>query len=372
MSETSNRVLRFRRIFLLALVAGISIGFMLMIQGFFAPLLLAAIFTALCQPIHRRLVGWMGGRVGLASVVLLILLLIVIIGPMLAFFGLVAAQAVEVTAGIRPWVEEQIRHPDMGLISRHIAIPDFLVPYEAQLYTKAGELAGMVGQFLLSGLASATRGTANFLFLLFMMLYAMYFFMRDGASILDRILYYVPLENADERRMVDTFVSVTRATLKGSLVIGIVQGGLAGAAFAVVGITGAAFWGTVMAILSIIPGVGTALVWVPAAIWLAATGSAGAATGLTIWCLVAVGTVDNVLRPSHVGRDTKMSDLLIMLSTLGGLVLFGPLGLVLGPIVAALFVTVWDLYGVAFPEYLPALPGDRTDLDAGPDPATRT
>jgi len=371
-SETSNRVLRFRRIFLLALVAGISIGFMLMIQGFFAPLLLAAIFTALCRPIHKRLVRWMGGRVGLASVVLLILLLILIIGPMLAFFGLVAAQAVEVTTAIRPWVENQIQHPETGLLSRHLEIPKFLVPYETQIYAKAGEMAAMIGQILLSGLASATRGTANFLFLLFIMLYSMFFFMRDGASILDQILYYVPLENTDERRMVDKFVSVTRATLKGSVVIGIVQGTLAGAAFAVVGIKGAAFWGTVMAILSIIPGVGTALVWVPAAIWLFATGSVAAATGLTLWCLVAVGTVDNVLRPGLVGRDTQMSDLLIMLSTLGGLVLFGPLGLVLGPIVAALFVTVWDLYGVAFAEYLPAVSGGHDDPVTTPEPAPQT
>lgn len=372
MPESDNRIVRFRRIFLLVLVVLISAGFLMMIQGFLAPLLLAAIFTALCRPIHRRLVQWMGGRVGLASITLLLVLLVVIIGPMLTFLGLVASQAVEVTTAIRPWVEQQIQHPDTGLISRHIEIPDFIVPYETQLYAKAGELAAMIGQFLLSGLASATRGTANFVFLLFIMLYSMFFFMRDGASILDRILYYVPLENADERRMVDKFVSVTRATLKGSLVIGMVQGTLAGAAFAVIGITGAAFWGTVMAILSIIPGVGTALVWVPAAIWLAATGKVAAATGLTLWCLVAVGTVDNVLRPRLVGRDTEMSDLLIMLSTLGGLVLFGPLGLVLGPIVAALFVTVWDLYGVAFSEYLPALPGDRTDVASGAEPAART
>lgn len=369
MSETSNRVLRFRRIFLLALVAGISVGFMLMIQGFFAPLLLAAIFTALCRPIHRRLVQWMGGRVGLASMTLLLLLLILIIGPMLAFFGLVASQAVEVTTAMRPWVESQIQHPETGLLSRQLELPDFLVPYETQLYAKAGELAAMVGQFLLSGLASATRGTASFLFLLFVMLYSMFFFMRDGAAILDRILYYVPLENADERRMVDKFVSVTRATLKGSLVIGIVQGTLAGAAFAVIGIRGAAFWGTVMAILSIIPGVGTALIWVPAAIWLFATGSVGAAVGLTLWCVVAVGTVDNLLRPRLVGRDTEMSDLLIMLSTLGGLMLFGPLGLVMGPIVAALFVTVWDLYGTAFAEYLPSVSGDHDEAATVPEPA---
>ncbi len=153
--------------------------------------------------------------------------------------------------------------------------------------------------------------------------------------------------------MVDKFVSVTRATVKGTLVIGIVQGGLAGLAFAVVGIKGAAFWGTVMAVLSIIPGVGTALIWIPAVIYLLAIGRVGAGIGLTIWCAAIVGTADNVLRPWLIGKDTKMSDLLILLGTLGGLVLFGAVGIIIGPIVAALFVTVWDIYGTAFKDILP-------------------
>ncbi|MFP6640863.1 MAG: AI-2E family transporter, partial [Myxococcota bacterium] len=181
----------------------------------------------------------------------------------------------------------------------------------------------------------------------------MFFFLRDGQGILEKILYYIPLKSEDELRMVEKFVTVTKATLKGTLVIGIVQGALGGAAFAVIGIEGAAFWGTVMAVLSIIPGIGTALVWIPAAIWLFVNGNNTAAIGLTIWCIAVVGTVDNLLRPRLVGRDTQMSDLLIMLSTLGGLILFGGTGLVVGPIVAALFVTVWEIYGTAFSDYLP-------------------
>jgi len=170
---------------------------------------------------------------------------------------------------------------------------------------------------------------------------------------LDKILYYVPLAPKEEEQMVARFVSVTRATIKGSLIIGIVQGALAGLGLYFAGIGGAAFWGTVMAVLSIIPGVGTALVWVPAAIYLFATGHTTAAILLSVWCIAIVGTVDNVLRPWLVGRDTKMSDLLILLSTLGGLLMFGALGIVIGPIVAALFVTVWELYGVAFKDWLP-------------------
>jgi len=339
---------------LLLLVTGISIAFLIMIQGFLTALLLAAIFSALCQPLHSRLLRWFGGRAVLASLVTILVLLIGIIGPLLGFLGIVTSQAVEVSSAVQPWIQEQISGRGELSVERFFDLPDELEPYESQVYAKAGELTSRVGEFLLNSLAAATRGTANFFFMLFIMLYAMFFFLRDGSKILDKILYYMPLESDDEYLMVDKFVSVTRATLKGSLVIGIVQGGLAGLAFAVVGIEGAAFWGTVMAVLSIIPGIGTALIWVPAAIYLAVNGQSVASAGLTFWCVVVVGTVDNVLRPTLVGRDTQMSDLLIMLSTLGGLVLFGPTGLVVGPIIAALFVTVWEIYGEAFSAYLPS------------------
>ena len=354
MRQTHFDVERFRRAFLLLLVTGISIAFLIMIQGFLTALLLAAIFSALCQPLHSRLLRWCGGRAVLASLITILILLIGIIGPLLGFLGIVTSQAVEVSSAVQPWIQEQISGRGDLSVERFFDLPDELEPYESQVYAKAGELTSRVGEFLLNSLAAATRGTANFFFMLFIMLYAMFFFLRDGSKILDKILYYMPLESDDEYLMVDKFVSVTRATLKGSLVIGIVQGGLAGLAFAVVGIEGAAFWGTVMAVLSIIPGIGTALIWVPAAIYLAVNGQSVASAGLTFWCVVVVGTVDNVLRPTLVGRDTQMSDLLIMLSTLGGLVLFGPTGLVVGPIIAALFVTVWEIYGEAFSAYLPA------------------
>ncbi|MCA9738411.1 MAG: AI-2E family transporter, partial [Gemmatimonadetes bacterium] len=172
----------------------------------------------------------------------------------------------------------------------------------------------------------------------------------------DRMLYLLPLSPEDENRLVERFVSVTRATLKGSMVIGILQGALAGVAFWLAGVQGAAFWGTVMVVLSVIPGVGAALVWIPAVLYLLAVGSVGAGIGLGIWCAVVVGTIDNFLRPKLVGRDTKMSDLLILLSTLGGIVFFGAVGFILGPIVAAVFVTVWDVYGKTFRDILPPAP----------------
>jgi predicted PurR-regulated permease PerM len=194
----------------------------------------------------------------------------------------------------------------------------------------------------------ATQFTVQFILNLFVMLYALFFFLVGGRQIMARLLYLMPLSDAEESRLVAKGMSVTRATLKGTFIIGIIQGGLAGIAFAIAGIKGAAFWGTIMGVLSIIPGVGAALVWIPAVIWLLISGHTGAAIGLGAWCAIVVGTVDNLLRPRLVGSDTKMSDLTILVSTLGGLAMFGAVGIVIGPLIAGLASTVWDIYGVEF------------------------
>ena len=157
----------------------------------------------------------------------------------------------------------------------------------------------------------------------------------------------------DEEEIVERFVSVTRATLRGSLLIGGLQGLLTGIGFAVAGVPGAAFWGTIVVVLSVIPGIGAPIVWLPAVFWLLATGDWVMAAGLAFWSALIVGSVDNLLRPKLVGSDASMSDLMIMVSTLGGISLFGPAGFIVGPIVAAVFVTLWNVYGRAFSESLP-------------------
>jgi predicted PurR-regulated permease PerM len=303
---------------------------------------------------------------------LLLLFLVVLVIPVSIFLGIVGSQALEVSSSVAPWIEAQMAQPDeIDRWVRRLPFADELAPYKDEILTKLGELAGGVGSFVARLLAQAARGTVVFFFMLFILLYSMFFFLKDGRKLLDKIVYYMPLEAEDEMRMVNKFMSVSRATIKGTLVIGVVQGGLAGLAFAVVGIPGAAFWGTVMAVLSIIPALGTGLVWIPAAIWLAATGHVGPAVGLTVWCAAVVGTADNFLRPWLVGRDTEMPDLLILLSTLGGLTMFGAFGLVVGPIVAALFVAVWEIYGDTFKDVLPvgATLDKVMEVEADPKPS---
>ncbi|MBW2274087.1 MAG: AI-2E family transporter [Deltaproteobacteria bacterium] len=357
MPNERNEADLFHKAFLLLLAVAISAAFLTTIRGFLLSLLLAAILAGLCQPVHRRLLAALGGRRAAASLLTVLGLLVVLVIPATIFMGVVTAQAIEISNKVSPWVSQQIHKSSEGAdLLEQVNLPAPLQPYESQIVSKLGALAGGAGGFLVTALASATRGTVQFFFLLFVTLYAMFFFLMGGRAALDRVLYYIPLRPEEEEQLLERFASVSRATLKGTLVIGIVQGGLAGGAFAVVGIQGAAFWGTLMALLSIVPGLGTALVWVPAVIFLFATGKTFAAVGLMLWCGAIVGTADNVLRPLLVGRDTRMPDLLIFVSTMGGLVVFGAVGILIGPLIAALFLTVWEIYGLVFREYLPDAP----------------
>ncbi len=352
----------FQRRFLLVTVLAVTLLFLWMIRQFLMPLLLATIFAGLAQPLYRRMVRWLRGREVLSSALVVVLTLLLILGPITGFLGLVAGQALEISQGVAPWIEEQLQDEApfadlLAWVPFQDRFPDLagIAPDRDELVARVGEAVSNAGRFLVNGVASVTRGTATFLLDLFILLYAMFFFLMQGREILDRILYYVPLANDDETALVERFTSVTRATLKGSLVIGVLQGGLAGIGFWVAGIQGAAFWGTIMAVLSVIPGVGAPLVWVPGVLWLFAVGEVGAAAGLAIWCATVVGTIDNLLRPRLVGADAKMPDLMILLGTLGGISLFGPAGFVIGPVVAAMFVTIWEMYGEAFREVLPPL-----------------
>ncbi|MGH2569578.1 MAG: AI-2E family transporter [bacterium] len=353
---------RFRKAFLILLLLAISAAFVTMIRHFLLTILIAGIFSGLAHPLYQHILRLFRGRKHLASLATLVVLLAVVVLPLLTVLGLVAAEAFSVSESVRPWIQARLAEPSL-LLPWVQAIPGIerLQPHGDEILRKGGEMVGKTGTFLFDSLSATTRGTAQFLFHFFVLLYTMFFFLMDGQALLRRILFYLPLPEEDESRMVDKFLSVTRATLKGTLLIGVAQGGLAGVAFAFAGIDGAMFWGTVMTVLSVVPGIGTAVVWVPAAVILVLRGHVVAGVGLALFCTLVVGSVDNVLRPRLVGRDTKMHELFIFFGTIGGILLFGALGFIVGPILAALFVTVWDMYGIAFRDVLPKTAGSPQD-----------
>jgi len=367
--ETVNRVV------LLGLVAFISALFFSMIKGMLMALLMAAILAGLLRGTFGRLTSALRGHRTAAAVLTELILVFVIIIPLGALAGMVTAQAIKVGNSIAPWIRENLSQPD-ELSRRLEALPFYerIEPFRDDILTKVGELAGSLSNWLVGALSDATLGTVQFVFLFFVMIYALFFFLMHGREVLGRILWYLPLEDRDERRMLEKFQSVTRATLKGTGLIGLLQGAMGALAFAVVGVPSWVFWGAVMMVLSAVPGLGVGIVWVPAAVWLAMDGHWVQAVGMSVFFLAVVGMVDNVVRPRVVGRDTQMPELLVFLSTLGGLSLFGALGFIIGPIVGALFLTVWEIYGEAFKDLLPTVgmledEGDEESAEDDDEPA---
>ncbi|NNF97871.1 MAG: AI-2E family transporter [Desulfobacteraceae bacterium] len=357
---------------LILVVIFISALFLSMIRSFLMAIFLAGLFSALMYPLFRRFKTWYKGRTSLASLSTLLLVIVFILLPLTGLMGIVTTQAIKVGKSIKPWVQHQIAEPG-ELVSRLKTIPfaDQILPYREPILQKAGELVGVITNLLVNGLQAAAIETVNFIFMAFVLLYTMYFFLIDGKDLIVKILHYLPLEDHDEQRILERFTSVTRATLKGTAVIGVLQGGLAGLAMAVVGIPSALFWTVIMIVLSIIPGIGTVLIWLPAAVILAISGHLAKGVLLAVFCGVVVGSVDNLLRPRLVGKDTQMHELLIFFGTLGGILMFGIVGFIIGPIIAALFTTIWDIYAVSFNDVLPAVKlfsPDPSPDTSGPEP----
>jgi predicted PurR-regulated permease PerM len=358
---------KFRTASVLLLVAAVSGLFLAVVWPLLRPLLLAALLAGLFRPLYRWITRLLGGRASLGAAITLLVLFILAIGPISGFLGIVVQQALRISDQAIPWLQQHFGAASSfnahdWLVQRFPALADY-VPSQEQLLENVGAAAKSAGGFLVTVMSRMTATTAAFVLNLFVTLYAMFFFFRDGPKILERIFYYLPLSHENEELMLARFTSITRATIKGTVIIGIIQGALAGIAFWVAGIDGAAFWGTIMALLSILPGIGAALVWVPAVIILFFNGQYLTATLLMAWCAALVGTIDNILRPALVGKDAKMSDLLIMIGTIGGLFLFGPIGFIVGPIVCGLFLTIWEIYGATFSDVLPPVKSLRSETE---------
>ena len=344
----------FRRAFLVFLVVGMSIVLLTLLQSFLQTIVVSVVMASLLRPFYTWLVTRLRGRASLAAGATVLLTLLLIVGPLLAVGGLVFTQAASITNNVRPIVEKSVNSPTF-LDQQLQSLPGydrFLKPYRTQILTNAADIISSAGSFLMTSLSSTTLSTVSAIVNFFIALYAMFFLLVDGPGMLTAILDHVPLRADEKSLLIDRFMSITRATIKGTLVIGVVQGSLTGLAFWVAGIPSVAFWTVLMIVLSIIPMVGGALVWVPACIVLLAKGQVWTAIGLALFSSLIVGSIDNLLRPRLVGRDTKMHDLVILFSTMGGLFVIGPLGFIIGPVLAGLFVTSWQIFRIAYREQL--------------------
>lgn len=344
---------RFNKIAVLVAALLISALFLTMIRHFLMTILLAGIFTGLATPLFHRFIQLTGGRRSLSASLTLFIFFLMVFLPLVVLFTIVITQAVSLSSTAIPLIREQLRDPQ-GLPHLLSSLPFYsdIENYSALILEKAAALIGNIGTTFISGFSAFTWSAIYDLVLFFIFWYTMFFFLKDGHAFLERIQYYLPLNESDQKRLLDRFLSVTRASLKGSLVIAVAQGSLAGLAFHIAGIEQAVFWGAIMTVLSLLPLVGSPIIWIPAVIMLVVSGHYLQAAGLALFCSLVVGQIDNIFRPILVGRDTQMHELFIFFGTLGGLGMFGVSGLIIGPVIAALFVTVWDIYGETFSESL--------------------
>ena len=348
---TPLRKLELERGFIAALALIISGIFLWMIRDYLAALFLAGVLTVLLQPAQNWLSGKLGGRKGLSSGLLVTGTFFAVVVPAAILVGVIIDQAIDVSAMVTPWVQEQIadiRENGLDGLASWLPFREDIIRYQETLTGHIGDLASTVGGILVDSLRAGTGGilvaTLNF----FLLIYALFFFLLSGRGTARKAIALIPMTTKDRELLAERALSTMRATVRGTFLIALVQGGLTGLGLIVAGVPGAIFWAAVAAMLSIIPMIGPPLIWGPAAIWLVATGNPIAGIALAVWGAVVVSSSDNILRPILVGKDAKMSDLMVLISTLGGLTLFGAVGIIIGPVIAALFSSVWFIFGKAF------------------------
>jgi predicted PurR-regulated permease PerM len=332
-----------QRAFFAALLILVTVAFLWLIRGFLQPVFWAVALGIIVYPLHWRIEQRLAPRRSLAAAVSMLVVVAVVILPLA---GIITAVTTEATSLVQRLNQQEIQLDEVydaiaarlptSLLER---IPIDMNNVEARL----AEAAVTASRFVAARALSIGQDTLRVAIFFFLMLYLLFFFLRDGQKLLDGLVRALPLGDDRERHLLGRFAQVSRATIKGTLVVGIVQGTIGGVAFATLGIGAAVLWAVVMALLSILPAVGPALVWIPAAIFLLSTGRILAGIALILIGVLVIGLVDNLLRPILVGRDTRMPDYLILLSTLGGLTAFGLAGIVIGPIIAAFFLSCWEM-----------------------------
>ncbi|MDL0430681.1 AI-2E family transporter [Marinobacter sp. TBZ242] len=341
----------------LAMLVGVSLAFVLLMKPFFGPIFWAVAIALIFHPVREGLARRVGNRPNLIALLTLLICLIIVIIPVLALVTSLVAEGLSVYQKIQ---EGELRPGEyIDRVNQSFpAIEAFFAQFGMDFAeVRDRVVSAFVGgsQFMAKQALGFGQNTFQFFLGLALMVYLAFFLLRDGSKLVDMLIRALPLGDERERLLFAKFAEVTRATVKGNLLIAIIQGALGGFIFWILGIQGALLWGVVMAIVSLIPAVGAALVWLPAAIYLAATGEIVSAVILTAFGVIVIGLSDNLLRPILVGRDTKLPDYIVLLSTLGGIVMFGINGFVMGPLVAALFMAFWGIFVREFGE-VPGVP----------------
>lgn len=333
------------------LLVAVSVAFALIVWPFFGAVLWATVFAIVCAPLFRWLKGAFRGRGSIAAATTLVIVIVGVIVPMILVTGAIVREASA--------LYERVRGNQLGLGDYLRRVFELLPSWVTSLLerfdivdveslqARLTDALTQASHLIAVQAVNIGQNTLQFLVSLGVMLYLLFFLLRDGEAINASLYAAVPLRPDRRRALFDKFAMVVRATVKGTLVVAIIQGALGGLIFWILGVRGAIMWAVVMALLSLLPAVGTAMVWLPVAIYFLVTGAVVSGVVLILYGVFVIGLVDNALRPILVGKDTKIPDYIVLISTLGGIAVFGPNGFVIGPVLAALFMAAWGLFAAS-------------------------
>ena len=333
---------------LLLLLAAVTAAFAAILWPLNGAVFWGVVLAILFSPLHRGLLRRMPRRRNLAAFITLCICLLIVILPV-AFIGVSLVRE----AGV---AYERMRSGQLNFAAYAQQVLDALPAWVltlldkfelttmAEAQTRLASAGAQASQFLTAKALNVGQNTLQFIVSFGVMLYLLFFLLRDGVQLAARVRHAIPLDARHKQQLAHKFITVTRATVKGNIAVAAAQGALGGLIFWALDIQGPVMWGVLMAFLSLLPAVGASLIWGPVAIYFFATGATGQAVTLTVYGICVIGLVDNLLRPLLVGKDTKMPDYVVLISTLGGMALFGLTGFVIGPLIAALFIATWDLF----------------------------
>ncbi len=345
--ERELRTDRVERGGFLLFLAAITVLLAVIAWPFLSPLFWAMLAAIMFQPLFRRIHSNMPGKRNRAAFLTLLIITFAVVIPLLIIGIMIVRQATELYILLQEqqlnavdyfqWAYDALPARVQGWVD-NAGYNDFeAIQERIELLIEAS-----VGLIARQALAIG-GGVAGFVLSFGVGLYVTFFLLRDGEMLGPQLRDALPFPPAVSVRLADSFVAVVRATIKGSLVVGLVQGALGAITFWIAGVPAALLFGLLMAILSLLPAVGTALAWIPVAIWLLSTGQIWQGVVVVVSGVFVIGMADNVLRPILVGRDTGMPDWIILITTLGGIAILGMTGIVVGPVVAGLFLSSWTI-----------------------------
>jgi len=361
----ANPLQQHRRRFVIILVVVLLAVFLYMVSDLLLGVIGGLLLWGMTRGVFNRLVRWTRGRQGLSAGLSLLATLIFLIVPVGLILFFMAADAASLAQKAGKWLEPYgpVIEQKLGEIGEagKIEILDYEIQIE-DLTKKLEEVAGTVANFLLKLIQRTAGGIANTILLIFVMLYTLFFCYLDGPDFLQWLKRIIPLSPEQSERVLSDFFTTSFTTLRTLGIIGVVQGTLGGVAFWVCGIPSPFFWTVVMALASVIPAVGAQIILIPAAVLLMLIGKFWYGLGLFLWAWIVIANVDNILRPYLVKRAINLHEIVVFLSTIGGITVFGFFGFLIGPVIAALLKASLQMYEEMFK--LNLLPAEETTSDA--------